>query len=122
MDAIRIRNIIYLPAPFLGIFLERNQIPEEAWSRMQGDIVAAGATVDFRPIIDWLRVALMRKSGEDQPYPLFMSQPTTLLVDDDLMLQHHKILTCHLCGIDPLLQRVQGSRIATHIGGVVVKM
>ena len=70
MDSIRVRKIIYLPAPFLGIFLERNLTPAEARSRLRGAIIDAGATADCCHIIDWLRVALTRKRGEDHPPPL----------------------------------------------------
>ena len=72
MDSIRVRNIIYLPDPFLGIFLQRNLTPAKAWSHLRGAIIDAGATYDCCHIIDWLWVALTRKRGEDHPSPLAM--------------------------------------------------
>ena len=72
MDAIHFRNTIYLPAPFLGIFLERDLTPFKVLSRLRGSIFNAGATVYCQHIIDWLQVALAGKSREDQPYPLSM--------------------------------------------------
>ena len=72
MDALRIRNIIYLPNLFVGIFLERELTPVEAWICLHYTIVEDGATVDFRLIIDWIWVALTRKSGEDQTSPFAM--------------------------------------------------
>ena len=46
VDAIRVRKTIYLPFPLVGIFLERDLTPVEAWSHLRGTIVCAGATVD----------------------------------------------------------------------------
>ena len=42
------------------------------------------------------RVALKRKSGSDQPFPLATLRPTALLVDGNLNCPHHQVLTCHL--------------------------
>ena len=55
--AIHVKKTIYLPAPYVRIFLKRELMPAETWSCLQGTIVDAGAEVDFRPIIDWIQVA-----------------------------------------------------------------
>ena len=40
----------------------------------------------------------------------------------DLLRHRHHMLTCHLPGLEPALQRVQGSIIATHIREAAVEM
>ena len=93
----------------------------EAWTRLRGVIIDGGLEVDFHPIIYWLRVTLTLKTGDDKS-PLDMPHPTSPLVDGDLLRHRHHILTCHLHGLDPALQRFQGLLIVTHIGEVAVEM
>ena len=122
VNSILFINKIYLPLPYMGIFLERNIAPVKAWSRLQGAIVDAGAEVDCQPIIGWLRVAFMLNSGDDQPSPLAMPQPTTQLMDGNMIRHRHHILICHHPRRDPALQRVQGLLVSTHIGEVDVEL
>ena len=122
VEAICIHKTIYFPSPFMGNFLEHDIMPVEAWSCLCDAIFDARATFYFHPIIYWIWVTLTRKSGLDQPSPLAVSQPTTPLVDGKLMRHRHQVLTRHPPGLDSSLHNVQGSIIATHIGGVVVEM
>ena len=73
VEVICVSKTIYLPTPFVGVFLERNLTPVEAWSCLRGAIVDAGSTVYCCLVIDWLRFSLTRKSKYDQPSPLAMS-------------------------------------------------
>ena len=93
----------------------------EAWTRLHGAIVDGGLEVDCRPIIDWICVALTLKTGNDKT-PLSMPRPTVPLADGDLLRHMQHILTCHLPGMYPSLQRFQGLLIATHIWEVAVDM
>ena len=122
VGSIYFRKTIYLTTPFLGIFLERNLMPVEALSFLRGAIVDARYTVDCLPIINWLWVALTRKSGIDQMSTLAMLQPNSTLRDVKLKHHYHQAITRHLSGIDSVLQRVQGLLIATQIGEVAVEM
>ena len=76
---------LYLHAPFVGIFLERDLTPVEAWSSLHGAIVDAMATFDCCPIIYWLQVAFTRKSGVNQQSLLAMYRPTDPLAEGNLM-------------------------------------
>ena len=49
-----------------------------------------------------------------------MPHPTVPLADGDLLQHRHHIIPHHLPGLEPSLQRVQGSLIATHIREVAV--
>ena len=64
MNSIHVRKTIYLPAPFMGILLERNLTPVEVWSFLRDTIVNAGATVDCQCVIEWIRITLTSKSAE----------------------------------------------------------
>ena len=73
-----IHKMIYLPTPFVGIFLEQEIMPADAWTRLRGVIIYGGLEVDFRPIIDWICFALTLKTG-DEKSPLDMLRPNTPL-------------------------------------------
>ena len=34
IESIRVRKTIYLPAPYVGVFLERDLTPDKVWSRL----------------------------------------------------------------------------------------
>ena len=51
-----------------------------------------------------------------------MPRPTAPLFNGDLFRHRHHMLTLHLPGMYPALQRFQGSLIATHIVKVAVEM
>ena len=121
MEASRILRTIYLPAPFVGLFLERNLTHMEAWTYLCSAIVDAGQEVDFWMILDWLQVASTKKVGNDKS-PLALPRPTAPLADRDIIRHLHHMLTRHLPRIDPSLQRVQGLLIVTHTGEVSVEM
>ena len=95
MEPLRFCKKIYLPAPFVGLFLEQNLTPVKAWTHLHGDIVDGGQEVDYRPIIDWLRVALTKKVGVDKS-PLAMPCPTTPLENSNVLHHNHHMLTQHL--------------------------
>ena len=64
----------------------------------------------------------MRKRIEDQPLSLDTHRLTDPHTDGNLMHHHHQILTLHFPRINPVLQHVQRSLIAPHIGEVAVEM
>ena len=121
VEPLCVRKTFYLPAPFAGIFLERDLTPVVSWTSLHGAISNRGLEVNFRPIIDWILVSLTLKNG-DYKSPLAMLRSAAPLADGDLLQHRHNILTCHLPRMYPSLQRVQGSLIVTHIGDVVVEM
>ena len=53
-EPLRILNTIYLPAPFVGLFLKRDLTPADAWTRLCGAIVEGGQEVGCSLIIDWI--------------------------------------------------------------------
>ena len=59
IETIRCRNTVYVPAPYVGLLLSENQTPIEAWHRLRGAIVNAAVEEACRPLIDWLRAALV---------------------------------------------------------------
>ena len=93
----------------------------EAWTRLRSTIFDRRLEVDFRPIIDCLRVALTLET-EDNKLPLAMPQTTVPLADVDLLRHIRRMLDRPLPGMYPAPQRVQGSLIMTHIWEVTVDM
>ena len=76
---------IYLPAPYVVIFIKRDLTPAEAWSRLKVAIVDDGSKVYRQPIIDWIRIALMRKIGGDRLSHITMPRSTTSLMEGELL-------------------------------------
>ena len=52
MKPLHVRKKIYFPAPFIGIFLERDITPAEACTHLCCDIIDRVKGVDCQPIID----------------------------------------------------------------------
>ena len=52
VESLRVLKTDCLPAPFFGIFLERDLMPAELWTRLLGAIFNGGLEVDCYPIID----------------------------------------------------------------------
>ena len=59
VETIRCCKIVYVPAPYVGLFLSANLTPIEAWHRLRGAIFDAKAEEACRPLIDWLRATLV---------------------------------------------------------------
>ena len=122
VEATCVKKTIYLPAPFVRIFLELNLKHVEAWSFLWGAIINDGSTVGFRLIVYWLQVALTNKSGEYQLYSLDMYQLTASITDGVFMCHCHQVLIHRLPGINPMLKRVQGLLLPMHIEEVTVEI
>ena len=125
VGSVQVRKIIHLSALYVGIFLERDLMPAEAWICLWESIIDTGAKVGCLPIINWLWVALMRKSRYDQPPPPpppAMPQPTAPLMDREWIWHHHHKLIRQLPGCNTALQCVQGLLIAMHIREVAVEL
>ena len=50
---------VYVPAPYVGLLLSADHSPVEAWNHLRGEIVNAAAKAACRPLIDWLRAAIV---------------------------------------------------------------
>ena len=72
---------IYLLALYIKILLVRDIFPIKAWTRFQGAIVDENTKAYSEPIINWIQVALTRKSRYYQPPLMDMPRPTTTLMD-----------------------------------------
>ena len=81
----------------------------------------AAAENACRPIIDWLRAALVQ-SGPNALSTLRVPEPSAPL-PDTLLLQHiHRLPLSHLPGLDLSINRVAGTWIAETVGEVAVEL
>ena len=106
---------MYVPAPYVGLFLSGDLTPVEAWQRLRGAIVNAAAKYACRPMVDWLRAAL-RRSGPDALSTLVVPDPSAPLPDALLLNHRHRLLLGHLPGLDPSINRAAGTRITETVG------
>ena len=115
MEPIRVRKTVYLPMPFVKIFLKRYLTSVEAWTRLCRSISDRILEVDCRPITDWLCVTLTLNTG-DEKSPLAIPRPTVPLEDGELLQKRHHMLTCHLPRLEPALKRVQDFPLRPTLG------
>ena len=108
---------MYVPAPYVGLFLCFELTPVEAWNRLSAAIDDATAESACRTLIYWLRAAIVR-SGPNTYSELVVPGPLAPLLDT-LLLRHrhrHRLLLSHLPGIDPSINQAAGTRIAETVG------
>ena len=86
MKPLHVRKMIFLAAPFVSLFLERDLMPTEVWNRLHIAIVDVRQEGDYQPIMDYIRVALTKKVGDNES-PLALLGPTVLLTDEYII--HH---------------------------------
>ena len=112
---------VYVPAPYVGLLLSADRSPVEYWNRFHGAIVDAASEAACRPIIDWLRAAIVR-SVPNTHSVLLVPDPSATL-SDALLLQHrHWLLLCHLPGLDPSINRTAGTCITETVGEVAMEL
>ena len=90
---------MYVPAHYVNLLLGTDLTPIEAWNRLRGAIVHAVAEDACRPLIDWLRAAIIR-AGPDTYSALVVPKPSAPLLDALLLQQRHHLLLSHMPGLD----------------------
>ena len=121
VETIRCRKTVYVPAPYAGLLLGADLTPIEAWHRLRGAIVNATAEEACRPLIDWLRAALVRASPD--AYSALMVPKPSAPLPDALLLQHrHQPLLIHLPGLDLSINQAAGTCIAETVREVVMEL
>ena len=112
---------VYVPTPYVSLLLSDDFTPVEAWNCLRGAISMAAAEAACWPITNWLRAAIIR-SGPNTHSALVVPDPSEPL-PDTLTLQHlHQLLLSHLPGLDPSINRAEGTRIAKTAGEVAVEL
>ena len=122
IEAVKAWYMVYVPPPFVNLLLGQTLTLVQVWMRVQGLIVDRGLEADCKPLIDWLHVALTQKGDPINPSPLKVDLLTAPFFDDPLLSHRHNFLLRHLPGLDPSIQRVTGTQIATNIGEVSVEL
>ena len=59
VEIIRCLKTVYVPAPYVNLLMCAELTLVEAWNRLQGAIVDAAAEAACRPLINWLRSAIV---------------------------------------------------------------
>ena len=121
VEIIRCRKTVYVPATYVGLLLCADLTPVGAWNRLRGDITNATAEAACRPLIDWLRAAIVR-SGPNTYSALIVPKPLAPL-SNALLLQHrHRLLLSHLPRLDPSINRAAGTCITETVREVAVEL
>ena len=121
VEIIRCCKTVYVPAPYVGLLLSVDLSPVEACNRLCRAIVDAAAKAACRPIIDWLRAAIVR-SGPNTHSPLVVPDPSAPLPDTLLLNHHHRLLLSHLPGLESSINWLAINRIAETVGEVAVEL
>ena len=91
VKAIKIRETVFIPSPFVGILLESNLSLVQAWAFSLGVIVTAGITKNCKTLLDWLCVALVCGACHDLS-PLVVPEITAPVPERDLFDSRHQLL------------------------------
>ena len=118
-EVIRTRRTMYVPPRYVGLFLEEDLAPVEAYIRFVGAATADGTMVACAPLVDWLRAAITRSAAGavsllEQPSP-------TVPLADPVLLSHRGDLMSHdLPGLVTTPQQHLGMQaVAGQIGSLV---
>ena len=112
---------VYVPPPLVGHLLGRELTARQAWDRVRGEIIDLGIEVECKPLVDWLRVSLIRRADGGRPV-ISVADVIAPVADKLLMLHRHALMVRHLLGLDPSIERATGAQIARKIGEVSVEM
>ena len=63
VEPLCIFKTVYLPAPFVRLFLEQDLTTVDVWTHIRSVINDGGIEAGCHPIIDWICVALAMKTG-----------------------------------------------------------
>lgn len=66
-EVVTTRMSMFIPHQFTNILLDRSLTPRRAWIELRGAILNANMTAECQALIDWLRVALVRRGADLQP-------------------------------------------------------
>ena len=93
----------------------------EAWNRLRGAIVDTAAEAACRPLIDWLRAAIIR--SVPNTHSALIVPGILAPLPNAILLQHrHQLLLSHLPGLDLSINRAARTRIAETVGEVAVEL
>ena len=121
VEIIRCHKTVYVPAPYVGLLLCADFSPVEAWNHLCGAIFNATAEADCRPLIDWLRAAIVR-SGPNTHSAIVLPKPSAPLLDALLLQHRHRLLLSHLPRLYPSINRAAGNHIAETAGALSVEL
>ena len=120
-EIIRCHKTVYVPAPYVGLLLCADLSLVEAWSRLRGAIVDAAAKAACRPLINWLRPAIV--PYRPNAHSALVVAKLLVPLPNALLPQHrHRLLLSHLPGLDLSINWAAGTRIAETVGEVAVEL
>ena len=117
-ETIRVRNVVYLPSPYIPLFLGNRMLPKEAYLRVSQAMAADGVDGDCEPVLKWLRLA-MTKNGADDFSILRQDRTTMPPPDSDLISHLMDLVERDLPGLSSASTSVGASLVASSIGDLV---
>ena len=117
-EIVRVRNVVYLPSPYIPIFLENRMLPKEAYLRVSQAMAADGVDGDCEPVLKWLRLA-MTKNGHNDFSVLRQDRTTLPPPDSDLISFLMDLVERDLPGLSAASGNAGASLVASSIGDLV---
>ena len=77
------RYAVYLPQAYVPQALEQDLTPRAAWETIGAQVISDHREEACKPLLDWLRVALVRQVGS-RGSVLAQEAPRAVLVDEQL--------------------------------------
>lgn len=110
-----------VPFRYVRLLLQCALTPREAWVQLAGALFNENNTVSYQPLIDWLRVALVRQ-GDGQPFRLAKPLPNVPLAMPVFMEWRWVMVLRDLPSLGRVPALGTNIAIATHLGELVADM
>jgi hypothetical protein len=120
-ELVRVRNCMLVPYRYVRLLFQHSMSPREAWEQLAGALDNDGTAPDCQPLIDWLRVALVRQAA-GQPSRLARNAPTVPLSTPALVERRLAIVQRDLPNLIRAPGPGGGLAVATHLGTLVADL
>jgi hypothetical protein len=110
-----------VPFRYVRLLLQRPLTPREAWEQLAGALYNDGNVPSCQPLIDWLRVALVRQA-DGQPSRLARIAPTVPLASPAFTERRLAILHRDLPNLGRGPGLTGGVAVAAHLGELVADL
>jgi len=117
-EDVRVRNTVLLPFDYVRLALPGPLTPRQAWVEIAGAIINDGKANDCQPLLNWLRVALVRQAA-GQPSRLGRPMPPVPLATQALTERRWGLVIRDLPALSNAPANAAGHAIAASLNELV---
>ena len=119
----RVRHTIFLPSPYISLFLDRELTPKEAWLQLRARIVADNKSIECAPLLTWLQAVLTQTANQGPSLVQVTTNPSTPdaanIHHRELIQQRRGLLLSDFPNLGKVVLQAGHHAIATNINALV---